>query len=185
MEIHRLSPFNPRGTDVSVVMDLMIHDIDLVLSMVKSKISNISANGVEIMSDTPDICNARLEFENGCVANLTTSRISVSPMRKVRMFQKGAYINMDFLEKKSKMIQIENIEKDYKEDEFDMIWENSKGEKKKLIFEDLKPLQNNAILDELESFADSINNKTEVKVTFKQGRDALMIAKEIQNKILK
>lgn len=179
IEIHRLSPFNPRGTDVSVVMDLMIHDIDLILSLLKIKIKNIYANGVSLISDNIDICNARLEFENGCVANLTTSRISLSPMRKIRIFQKGAYINMDFLEKESKVISMENLPNNYKENEFDIIWENSKGEKKKIFFKNIAPLTNNAILNELEVFAESIENDTPEKVSFSDGKEALIIAKKI------
>ena len=104
IEIHRLAEFNPRGTDVSVVLDLMIHDLDILLSMVKSKVKNIHASGVCVVSKTPDICNARIEFENGCVANLTTSRISMKAMRKSRFFQQDAYISVDFLEKKAEVI---------------------------------------------------------------------------------
>ncbi|HAB28202.1 MAG TPA: oxidoreductase, partial [Xanthomarina gelatinilytica] len=100
IETHRLAEFNPRGTDVPVVLDLMIHDIDIILSVVKSKVKNVYASGVSVISDTPDIANARLEFENGCVANLTASRISLKNMRKSRFFQKDAYISVDFLEKK-------------------------------------------------------------------------------------
>lgn len=99
IEAHRLAVFNPRGTDVSVILDLMIHDLDIVLSIVKSEVKFISASGVAVASETPDIANARIEFENGCVANLTASRISLKQMRKVRLFQKDAYISLDFLEK--------------------------------------------------------------------------------------
>ena len=106
IEVHRLAQFNPRGTDVSVILDLMIHDIDIILSLVKSNVKNISANGVAVMSDTPDIANVRIEFDNSCVANLTSSRISMKKMRKMRLFQKDAYIGIDFLEKKTEVIKL-------------------------------------------------------------------------------
>ncbi|MBI5914835.1 MAG: Gfo/Idh/MocA family oxidoreductase, partial [Bacteroidetes bacterium] len=106
VEAHRLANFNPRGTDVPVVLDLMIHDIDIVLSLVKSPVRSISASGVAVVSDTPDIANARIEFENGCVANLTASRISMKQMRKVRLFQKDAYIGLDFLEKNAQVLRM-------------------------------------------------------------------------------
>ena len=108
IEVHRLAQFNPRGTDVSVILDLMIHDIDIILHIVKSNVSNISANGVAVMSETPDIANVRIEFDNGCVANLTSSRISMKKMRKMRLFQKDAYIGIDFLEKKTEVIQLDH-----------------------------------------------------------------------------
>jgi predicted dehydrogenase len=88
IEVHRLAQFNPRGTEVSVILDLMIHDIDIILKLVKSDVKNISASGVAVMTDTPDIANVRIEFNNGCVANLTSSRISMKKMRKMRIFQK-------------------------------------------------------------------------------------------------
>jgi predicted dehydrogenase len=108
IEVHRLAQFNPRGTDVSVVHDLMIHDLDIILSLVKANVKKVSASGVAIVSRTPDIANARIEFDNGCVANLTASRISVKAMRKMRIFQPGAYISMDFLKQKSEIFRIED-----------------------------------------------------------------------------
>ncbi|MGN9422016.1 Gfo/Idh/MocA family protein, partial [Enterococcus faecium] len=101
IEVHRLAQFNPRGTEVSVILDLMIHDIDIILSLVKSDVKSIAASGVNVMTETPDIANVRIEFNNGCVANLTSSRISMKKMRKMRLFQKDAYIGIDFLEKKT------------------------------------------------------------------------------------
>src|SRR5215218_5460308 len=106
IEVHRLAQFNPRGTEVSVILDLMIHDIDVILSLVKSEVKNIYASGVAVMTDTPDIANVRIEFNNGCVANLTSSRISMKKMRKIRLFQKDAYIGIDFLEKKTEVIKL-------------------------------------------------------------------------------
>lgn len=181
LEIHRLAEFNPRGTDVAVVLDLMIHDLDIILSVVPSKVKNIHASGVSVISKTPDIANARLEFENGCVANVTTSRISMKNMRKCRVFQKDAYISVDFLEKKTEIIRMENAPQN--PSDFDMIIENADGEKKKILFEypEIKP--NNAILDELESFAESINNKTEEKVSLQAGREALRVALEVMKQI--
>ncbi len=112
IESHRLSEFNPRGTDVSVVLDLMIHDIDIVLTVVKSPVKTIDATGVSVISKSPDICNARIEFENGCVANLTASRISLKTMRKTRFFQKDAYISIDFLSKKVEVVKIKKTKQD-------------------------------------------------------------------------
>ena len=112
IEVHRLAQFNPRGTEVSVILDLMIHDIDIILSIVKSDVKNISASGVGVMTDTPDIANVRIEFNNGCVANLTSSRISMKKMRKIRIFQKDAYIGIDFLNKKSEIIKLKDDETD-------------------------------------------------------------------------
>ena len=177
IEIHRLAEFNPRGTDVSVVLDLMIHDLDILLSIVKSKVKNIHASGVAVVSKSPDICNARIEFENGCVANLTTSRISMKAMRKSRFFQKDAYISVDFLEKKAEVIRMKEAPEN--PSDFDMIIENAEGEKNQIIFEYPNIQPNNAILDELESFADAINENREVEVSLEDGTEALKVALEI------
>jgi predicted dehydrogenase len=179
IEIHRLAEFNPRGTDVSVVLDLMIHDIDIVLSIVNSPVKNIYANGVSVVSKSPDIANARIEFENGCVANFTTSRISMKNMRKCRFFQKDAYISMDFLEKKAEIIRMQDAPKE--PNPFDMIIVNAEGEKNQIIFEYPKIEPNNAILDELESFANSIHHNLDEKVSLEQGTQALEIALNIMN----
>ncbi|KAA2217058.1 Gfo/Idh/MocA family protein [Maribacter flavus] len=177
IETHRLAEFNPRGTDVPVVLDLMIHDIDAILSVVNSKVIGIKASGVSVLSQSPDIANARLEFENGCVANLTASRISLKNMRKSRFFQKDAYISVDFLEKKVEVVKM----KDAPEvpGDFDMILQNAEGVKKQIYFENPSILGNNAILDELESFADAINNNTRPTVTLQQGTEALKVALQI------
>ena len=181
IEIHRLAEFNPRGTDVSVVLDLMIHDLDILLSMVKSKVKNIHASGVCVVSKTPDIFNARIEFENGCVANLTTSRISMKAMRKSRFFQQDAYISVDFLEKKAEVIRMKEAPEN--PSDFDMIIENAEGEKNQIIFEYPNIQPNNAILDELESFADAINENREVEVSLEDGTEALKVALEIMRLI--
>ncbi|MEO8253748.1 MAG: Gfo/Idh/MocA family oxidoreductase, partial [Flavobacterium sp.] len=177
IETHRLAEFNPRGTDVPVVLDLMIHDIDAILSVVNSKVKNIFASGVSVISDTPDIANARIEFENGCVANLTASRISMKNMRKTRFFQKDAYISVDFLEKKCEVVKM----KDAPEipGDFDMILQNAEGVKKQIYFSNPEVQQNNAILDELETFADAIKNNTTPIVTLDQATEALRVAHQI------
>jgi predicted dehydrogenase len=177
IETHRLAEFNPRGTDVPVVLDLMIHDIDVILSVVNSPVKNVYASGVSVISDTPDIANARIEFENGCVANLTASRISLKNMRKSRFFQKDAYISVDFLEKACEVVKM----KDAPEvpGDFDMILQNAEGIKKQIYFESPDVAANNAILDELETFADAINNDTRPVVTLEDGTEALRIAHRI------
>ncbi len=183
IEIHRLAEFNPRGTDVSVVLDLMIHDLDILLSLVKSRVKQIHASGVSVVSKTPDICNARIEFENGCVANLTTSRISMKAMRKSRFFQQDAYVSVDFLEKKSEVIRMKPAPEN--PSDFDMIIENAEGEKNQILFEYPNIQPNNAILDELESFANAIENNTPVEVSLEDGTEALKVALEIMRLIRK
>ncbi len=174
IETHRLAEFNPRGTDVPVVLDLMIHDIDAILSVVKSKVKSVNASGVAVISDSPDICNARIEFENGCVANVTSSRISMKNMRKSRFFQKDAYISVDYLEKICEVVKM----KDAPEipGDFDMILQNAEGAKKQIYFDNPAVEANNAILDELETFADAINNNTTPIVTLEDGTEALRVA---------
>ena len=183
IEIHRLAEFNPRGTDVSVVLDLMIHDLDILLSLVKSKVKEIHASGVSVVSKTPDICNARIEFENGCVANLTTSRISMKAMRKSRFFQQDAYVSVDFLEKKAEVIRMKPAPEH--PSDFDMIIENAEGEKNQILFEYPSIHHNNAILDELESFANAIENNLPVQVSLEDGTEALKVALEIMRLITK
>jgi len=177
IETHRLAEFNPRGTDVPVVLDLMIHDIDAILSVVNSKVKQINASGVSVISQSPDIANARLEFENGCVANLTASRISLKNMRKSRFFQKDAYISVDFLEKKVEVVKMKDAPEN--PGDFDMVLQNAEGIKKQIYFENPSIAPNNAILDELESFADAINNGTTPVVSLKQGTEALKVALHI------
>ena len=177
IEAHRLAEFNPRGTDVPVVLDLMIHDIDVILSVVKSKVKHVSASSAMVISHSPDITNARLEFENGCVANITASRISMKNMRKSRFFQKDAYISVDFLEKKVEVVKMK--EAPQQPGDFDMILQNAEGERRQIYFEYPEIHNNNAILDELESFADAIAHNTTPMVTLEQGTEALRIAKQI------
>ncbi|WP_417887253.1 Gfo/Idh/MocA family protein [Zunongwangia sp.] len=177
IEAHRLAEFNPRGTDVPVVLDLMIHDIDAILSVVKSEVKSINASGVSVISDTPDIANARIEFENGCVANLTASRISMKNMRKSRFFQRDAYISVNFLEKKCEVVKMKDAPEE--PEEFAMVLQNAEGVKKQIYFDNPSVALNNAILDELETFADAIENNTTPIVTLQQGAKALQVAKQI------
>lgn len=177
IESHRLAEFNPRGTDVPVVLDLMIHDIDILLSIVKEKVKYVSASGVSVISSTPDIANARIEFENGCVANLTASRISLKKMRKTRFFQKDAYISVDFLEQKVEVVKMKDAPK--KPEDFAMVLENAEGEKKQIYFENPSIESTNAILEELETFAHAIQNDEEPIVSLKNGTAALDLAYQV------
>ena len=177
IEAHRLAEFNPRGTDVPVVLDLMIHDIDVILIVVKSKVTSIHASGVSVISETPDIANARIQFENGCVANLTASRISLKNMRKARFFQRDAYISVDFLERKCEVVKMKDVPEN--PDDFAMILQNAEGVKKQIYFDNPKIDEQNAILEELETFADAIQNNTTPIVTLEQGAEALRIANQV------
>ena len=179
IEVHRLAQFNPRGTDVSVILDLMIHDIDIILSLVKSNVKFISANGVAVMSDTPDIANVRIEFDNGCVANLTSSRISMKKMRKMRLFQKDAYIGIDFLEKKTEVIKL-NAPGDTNVFTFDI--ETNNGKKTIAIANPIIE-DGNAIKMELEAFYHAIINNTDTPVNVLDGFRAMDVAHQILDKI--
>jgi len=179
IEVHRLAQFNPRGTEVSVILDLMIHDIDIILSLVKSDVKNISASGVAVMTETPDIANVRIEFNNGCVANLTSSRISMKKMRKMRLFQKDAYIGIDFLEKKTEIIKLKQPD-DQNVFSFDIDTQN--GKKTIAIANPIIP-QANAIKLELESFVDAILNNKPTVVSEIDGFLAMEVAHQILDKI--
>lgn len=182
IETHRLAQFNPRGTDVPVILDLMIHDIDAILSVVNSSVRRISASGVAVVSDTPDIANARVEFDNGCVANLTSSRISLKNMRKSRFFQKNAYISVDFLEKEMEVVQMETLQGEA--GPYDMVMEMGDDKPdKKIIFDkpDIEPT--NAIKEELSTFADAINENTTPIVSLEDGMNALEVAEQILAKL--
>lgn len=179
IEVHRLAQFNPRGTEVSVIMDLMIHDIDIILSIVKSDVKNIYASGVSVITDTPDIANVRIEFNNGCVANLTSSRISMKKMRKMRLFQKDAYIGVDFLEKKTEIIKLKQPE-DTQVFSFDI--ETRQGKKTIAIATpSIEP--SNAMKDELISFVDAIRNQQPVQVSEIDGLMAMEVGHRIMEKI--
>lgn len=185
IEAHRLAPFNPRGIDVPVVLDLMIHDIDIILSVVKSEIIDIQANGVNIISDSNDITNARLEFANGCVANLTASRISMKNMRKARFFQPNAYISVDFLEKKTEIIRMKEITENENVDPFALILDLENGSARKQIIIDKPEIQPiNAIQTELEKFSEAIIYNKIPTVTLEDGSKALEVAYLILNKAI-
>ena len=179
IEVHRLAQFNPRGTDVSVILDLMIHDIDIILHLVNSNVKYISANGVAVMSDTPDIANVRIEFDNGCVANLTSSRISMKKMRKMRLFQKDAYIGIDFLEKKTEVIKL-NTPEDKHVFTFDIETNNGK---KTIAIANPAVESGNAIKMELEAFVNAITQGTDTPVTILDGFRAMDVAHQILEKI--
>ena len=178
IESHRLAQFNPRGTDVSVVQDLMIHDIDIILSIVKSPVTGINANGVAILSNDVDIANARMQFENGCTANITASRISLKKMRKMRIFQKNAYISIDFLNNKSEVFRLvdkasvkpESITIPVSDDKCIVLDQPNDNNSKKTY---------NPIKNELESFFNSILNNSPLKVTLEEGKQALEVADKI------
>ena len=180
IEAHRLSNYPARGTDVSVILDLMIHDIDIILSIVKSKVSNVSANGTKIISSSPDIANARIEFENGCVANLTASRISLKKMRKMRIFQSDSYVSIDFDKSKSEIVSIVDYDNN---DKYAMTIHNSDGVEKEIKIKSLENLSKNSIIEEHNDFAYAINNKLKPKVTFETGKNALDLAFKILRKI--
>ena len=182
IETHRLAQFNPRGTDVSVVLDLMIHDIDIVLHSVKSSVKKISASGVAVVSDTPDIANARIEFDNGCVANLTASRLSLKNMRKTRFFQKDAYISVDFLEKEVEVIRMNNVIGEPDPLAITIELGQDKG-LKQIFMERPEILPTNAIKAELESFSNAIMHNTPPSVTAGDGLLALDIAYRIIEKL--
>ena len=177
IEAHRLAEFNPRGTDVSVILDLMIHDIDIVLSLVDSPIKRIDASGVAVISKTPDICNARVTFENGCVANFTASRISMKKMRKTRFFQKEAYIALDYLTKKVEVVKIKNAPK--QTDDLSILLTNAEGDKKQIYFEIPKIDEINPIQEELEDLAKSIKENKRPTVSLKDAAYALKVAHQI------
>ncbi len=182
IEAHRLATFNPRGTDVSVVLDLMIHDLDIVLKLVNSTVKSIQANGVAVVSKTPDISNARIEFENGCVANLTASRISLKQMRKVRFFQKDAYISLDFLDKKAQVIRL--YEQDNLPSNTENLMELPTPDGSKYIQINMPETEpTNAIKMEIETFAQSIETNATPLVSIRDGYEALKVAYQIIEQI--
>ena len=183
IESHRLAQFNPRGTDVPVILDLMIHDIDIILSVVKANIRKISASGVPVVSDTPDIANARIEFDNGCVANLTASRISLKNMRKSRFFQKDTYIAVDFLQKEVEVVRIQDMDVGKSAQAVFTLDMGAEKGKKQILFNkpEVQPL--NAIKAELESFHSAIVNNAIPPVTINDGYNALDVAYQIIEKI--
>jgi predicted dehydrogenase len=184
IEAHRLAVFNPRGTDVSVILDLMIHDLDIIQSLVRSPVQHISASGVSVVSETEDICNARVEFENGCVANLTASRISMKQMRKLRLFQKDAYISLDFLEKEAQVVRLFDMDTDPEQLPTDNLMELETQNGKRYIHMSMPETEAvNAIKMELETFAQSIQEDTRPIVNIEDGFRALELAHKIIEQI--
>jgi len=181
IEAHRLAQFNPRGTDVSVILDLMIHDIDIVLSLVKSPVKRISASGVSVLSETADIANARIEFDNGCVANLTSSRISLKNMRKMRLFQRDAYIGIDFLEKKTEIVRLKEAGGPMETMDFPL--ETGNGEKKIISVQMPEIMPINAIRTELSEFATAIINDRPVRISVYDGYQAMDVAHQVLKKM--
>ena len=179
IEVHRLAQFNPRGTEVSVILDLMIHDIDIILHLVKSEVKQVFANGVSVLTETPDIANVRIEFNNGCVANLTSSRISMKKMRKMRLFQRDAYIGVDFLDKKAEVIRLNN---DTGDQPFSFEIETGAGNKT-IHISHPEIITSNAIKDELQAFKDAILQNLPVAVSEVDGLRAMEIAHQILQKI--
>lgn len=183
IESHRLAQFNPRGTDVAVVLDLMIHDIDIILSLVKSSVESIQANGVAVVSDTVDIANARMQFKNGCVANVTASRISQKKMRKMRMFQRDAYISVDFSEGLAEVYRLAD-ESSVASGMTMLLGEVTRDSvKRNIVYERPEVKEINALKYELEQFIDAIQNGKEPVVTAEEGKQALQVANDIMETI--
>lgn len=185
IEAHRLSRFNPRGCDVSVVLDLMIHDLDLILYMVNSPVAHTDACGVSVVSKTEDIANVRLKFESGCVANLTSSRISLTPMRRMRLFQKNQYIAMDFMEKKSDIFLLRDEDTAAAPESAGMVVSQiGIGDKARdIVYQKPEPPQVNSLKMELEEFARAVIFDLEPEVPGEQGMQALEVANSILEKI--
>lgn len=181
IEAHRLAQFNPRGTDVSVILDLMIHDIDIVMHLVKSPVRRISASGVSVVSESTDIANARIEFDNGCVANLTSSRISLKKMRKMRLFQRDAYIGIDFLEKKTEVIRMKDPGSEKGVMDFPIEIGNGQEKTISVQMPDVKPV--NAIRMELQEFTEAVLHDKPVRVTVYDGYQAMDVAHQILKKM--
>ena len=177
IEAQRFAEFNPRGTDVSVVLDLMIHDIDIVLSVVKSEIEKVDASGFSVISETPDICNARIIFKNGCVANLTANRVSLKKIRKTRFFLKNRYVAIDYLTQNVEIVKVEDIPK--VKDDLSILVTNAEGKRKKIVIENPIITKYNSIKKELEDFYHSILENQNPKVSLLDGARALEVAKKI------
>ncbi len=185
IESHRLAQFNPRGTDVAVILDLMIHDIDLILSLVKAPLRNIEAAGVPVIAESQDICNARLTFQNGCVANVTASRISARPLRKMRLFQKDSYISLDFQQKSVEVYRLVEAGKmPQTEQEKKTVVGNIPVEQvgKTIVYERPIVSDHDMLTAEIKSFLDSVRSRTKPQVTGEDGKKALEVALKIKQK---
>lgn len=181
IESHRLAPFDPRGTDVAVVLDLMIHDIDIILSLVRSEVSHIAANGVAVVSHEPDIANARIQFANGCVANVTASRISQRKMRKMRLFQRDTCISIDFLQRITELFQLVDIDAPEPAESFSAILgQIDKGaRRRKVLYTKLTPPESDALQAELAAFVHAVRTGSPPPVTGEDARRALAVASDI------
>jgi predicted dehydrogenase len=185
IESHRMAQFNPRGTDVAVILDLMIHDLDLILSLVRSEVKRIDAAGVSVISDSEDIANARLTFANGCVANITSSRISARPLRKMRLFQKNSYISLDFFERSVEIYKLvdADLAPHEQKDQETVIGTLPAGEVgKTIVYQKPEMKSEDMLTSEIESFLDAVKNGTRPKVSGEDGKRALEVALEIVNK---
>jgi predicted dehydrogenase len=183
IESHRLAQFNPRGTDVAVILDLMIHDLDLILSLVKSEVKRIDAAGVSVISDSEDIANARLTFENGCVANITASRISARPLRKMRLFQRNSYISLDFLQRSVEIYKLTDADSVSREERKTVVGNIPTAEVgKTIIYEKPEIRSEDMLTSEILSFLDAAKNRTHPKVSGEDGKRALEVALEIVEK---
>ena len=179
IESHRITPFNPRGTDVAVILDLMIHDIDIILSLVRSRVVRINATGAPVLSENIDIANARIEFENGCIANVTASRVSQKKMRKMRIFQKNKYISIDFLTRETDIYWLsENLQN---VPEVSNVKLNRM--KKQILFRKISIPEGNPLKEELEAFIEAVITKKPPKITAEEGLEALKVAVEIEKQV--
>ncbi len=183
IETHRLASFDPRGTDVAVVLDLMIHDIDLILNLVKSPVEMIDATGVAVASHEADIANARIRFRNGCVANMTASRISLKKMRKMRIFQKDAYVTLDFLQKQAEIYHLKDANAPNDPGLLAFSTVGPEGLSKKILYEKRTREGSNALKEELTAFVTAIQNDTDPPVTAEDGRKALDVALQIMEQV--
>jgi predicted dehydrogenase len=181
IESHRLASFDPRGTDVAVALDLMIHDIDIILTLVKSPLARLDANGVAVVSEEPDIANARLQFANGCVANVTASRISQTKMRKMRIFQRDAYVSIDFLQGLTEVFRLVSPEEAMSSGGFPVVLGklDQGARQRHILYEKLHAPEGNALKMELQSFIDAIRAGAPPPVTGEDGRRALEVATTI------
>jgi predicted dehydrogenase len=179
IEAHRLSPFAPRGIDVPVVFDLMIHDIDIALSMVDSEVDSVAASGINVFSPLPDIANARLTFRNGCVANLTASRISIERFRKIRFFQHNTYVSVDYIAPAADVYSKNpTLPDDLDEEEFSKLTPQSLVDHKAMELIQEEPLRL-----ELTDFVESVVSKRTPTVTGQDGLRALDVAMRIMHEM--
>lgn len=180
IEAHRLAPFKPRAIDVSVVHDLMIHDIDLLLWLTKSEVTNVEATGVAVLTDTPDICNARITFANGCVANVTASRISAKPMRKLRIFQRDSYVSLDLGAPSLELYRLIDGSTLDPSHQIPLGTVSTSHGDRMIVFDTPSVPTLNAIAEEQRAFLESIRTGSDAAVTLRDGAEAVRIAELIE-----